>query len=379
MKTLNVAVIFGGRSQEHESSVASGAKIIETLRKNKKYNVIPVGVTREGKWYTGAKIIEYLQSGESGVVKNLDPVLLAHDGSRELIIFDKKGKTIAKRQKIDVAFAWILGPNGEDGTLQGFFEIANIPYVGCGVFASAVGFNKVLTKTVLNAAGVPQVPYVSVTQKEWKKNPKEIEKKIWAEVTLPCFVKPASCGSSIGVSKVKEKKQLTAAINEAFKYDNLLLVEGGVPNVHEIECSVLGDEDGLTVSIPGEVHYEGEFYDYKAKYLSTYWEVDTPPKIPKEKIEEIRELAAKTFRAIQGSGGARIDFLVNGDTWEIYLNELNTIPNFRPISCYPTLLQKSGLSYAHIIDTLIKVALKRDKERQMKDFSFKSGTDWFKG
>ncbi len=388
MKKLNIAVVFGGRSQEFESSLASGGKVIEALKKSKKYKVIPVGITREGKWYTGKNIVKIFQetSSQKGSktisaksLKELSTVMFAPDTSKNLLIFTKKNgkEMITKKQKIDVAFAWVLGPNGEDGTLQGLFEVADIPYVGCGVFASATGFNKKLTKIVLNAAGIPQAPYLAFEDHEWEDRPKKVEEQILKEMKLPLFVKPASCGSSIGVSKVKKSEDLKKALKEAFQYDTTVLIESGVENVREIECAVLGDEHGLEVSIPGEVHYEGEFYDYNAKYLSKYWEIDIPPKVPKEVIEKIRTLAAASFRAIQGSGAARVDFLVNGKTWEIFMNEMNTIPNFRPISCYPHLLREHGISYEKIIDRLIEIALKRDEKRKKKNFSFVSGADWF--
>ncbi|MBP9718587.1 D-alanine--D-alanine ligase [Candidatus Gracilibacteria bacterium] len=383
-KVLTVAVVFGGKSQEHESSVASGSKVIEELqsaKNKKKYNVVAVGVSRDGQWFTGdAKVmVAALMSGKVKNAKGLTPCSFAADGSGELLVFTKKGaSTSVKRIKINVAFSWILGPLGEDGALQGVFEAANIPYVGCGIFASAAGFNKILTKRVLEASGIPQVPYEWFTDADWKHNKKEIVKCIQDDIGFPAFVKPASCGSSIGISKVKKLADLDKAVKAAMVYDHQVVVERGVQNLYEVECAVIGDDDDLVVSEPGQVHYTGEFYDYKAKYLASDWAIDIPAKLPKEVIEHIKALAEATFRAIDGVGGARIDFLVDGKTWEIYLNELNTIPNFRPISCYPVLLKHAGWSYGKIIDRFIALALKHHKRKNAKKLDFKSGSSWFK-
>lgn len=372
-KKLTIAVVFGGKSQEHESSVASGIKIIEQLEANTKYNVVPVGVTREGKWFTGTGTAAAMLKGTS---KGLTPCTLSLDGSRELLVFEKKG--VAKRVKIDVAFAWILGPNGEDGSLQGVFQVADIPYVGCGIFASAAGFNKILTKRVLEASGIPQVKYEWFTDSDWKDNKKEIMKRIAADIGFPAFVKPASCGSSIGISMVKKAADLEKAVKLAMVYDHQIVVERGVKNVCEVECAVIGDDDELVVSTPGEVKFKGEFYDYKAKYLASDWAIDIPPKLPAETIERVRHLAAATFRAIDGVGGARIDFLIDGKTGDVFLNELNTIPNFRPISCYSVLLKHGGWSYKKIIDKFISLALKHHKKKNQKKLDFSSGSNWYK-
>lgn len=373
MKKMNILALFGGRSQEHEVSVISTSHVIEELKKNKKYNVICVGVTREGKWLTGKNVVEGFKKNN---YKGLTPALLSTDATRELLVFN--GKTKITREKIDVAFAWILGPTGEDGTLQGLFEIADIPYVGCNVFASAAGFDKAKTKAVMAAANIPQVPYLSFNKDDWKRDSKKLSVEIFKKLGLPCFVKPASCGSSIGISKVKQKDKLSAAIQEALKYDRNIVVEKGVENLRELECAVLGTLDNLTVSLPGEVHYEGEFYDYHAKYVSEYWDIDIPPKMPKNKWEEIRTLARRVFNAIDGSGLARIDFLMDGKTGKLYFNELNTIPSFRRESCFATLMSKVNINYKQIIDRLIESAIIEHKRRQEKQLTTDLGAKWMK-
>lgn len=364
MKKIVVAVIFGGRSQEHDVSIISAQHIIDALKKDRKYEIIPVGISPKGAWYSGQNAIQCFQSKK---YKALTKTMLALDGSRELLFFQKNA---VQRKKIDVVLPWILGPNGEDGTLQGLLEIADTPYTGCGVFASAAGFNKALTKRVLESAGIPQVPYVSFSKEAWMEDCLSLIKKIKQKLGFPCFVKPASCGSSIGISKVKKSSMLKKGVLEALRFDDTIIIEKGVENLREIECAVLGNADHLTVSLPGEVHYEGEFYDYKAKYVSEYWEIDIPPKLPAATIEKIRTMAADTFHAIQGSGLARIDFLMNGKTGEIYLNELNTTPAFRSFGCYATLMKKVGVSYKKTLDTLIKIAFAEYKKKHAKKFDF---------
>lgn len=365
MKKITIAVLFGGRSQEHDVSIMSAKSIMESLQKNRRYAVIPVGITRDGQWYAGENAVEAL---EKKIYKHLAPVMIAPDGSSELLFFKKE--KIVQRVKIDLFFPWILGPNGEDGTLQGLLEIAGVPYVGCGVFASAAGFNKAFTKKVMADAQIPQVPYYVFSKMEWEKNKIFIQKNILQKTGLPCFVKPASCGSSIGISKVKTKNGLTKAIKDALRFDNMIVVEMSVPHLKEIEVAVLGTPENLTVSLPGEVHYEGEFYDYHAKYVSKYWGIDIPPKLSKKIIEKIRTLAAAVFRAIHGVGLARIDFLMNGKTGDLYFNELNTVPAFRSFGCYATLMKKYGISYKKILDRLIQIAFSEHQKKKEKEMDF---------
>lgn len=365
MKKITIAVLFGGRSQEHDVSIMSAKSIIETLQKDQRYTIIPVGITRDGQWYAGDHIVHALEKKN---YKHLTPVMIALNGSSELLFFKKE--KIAQRIKIDLFFPWILGPHGEDGTLQGLLEVAGVAYVGCGVFASAVGFNKAFTKKVMTDAQIPQVPYYTFSKIEWGKDKKSIQKNILQKVGLPCFIKPASCGSSIGISKVKTRNRLTKAIKDALRFDDMIVVEMSVPHLKEIEVAVLGTPENLTVSLPGEVHYDGEFYDYHAKYVSKYWEIDIPPKLPRKTIEKIRTLAGAVFRAIHGVGLARIDFLMNSKSGAIYFNELNTVPAFRAFGCYATLMKKYGISYKKILDRLIQIAFAEHQKKKEKEMDF---------
>lgn len=368
---ITIAVIFGGRSQEHEASVGACAQIIEILKKEKKFHVVPIGITKKGEWYTGREVVASFQKGTT---KGLHRAVLAPDTSRMLYVMD--GTKIVKRIPLDVAFAWVLGPYGEDGTMQGLLEMADIPYVGSPVFASACGFNKVMTKIFVASLGILQVAYCAFDASEWKKDQKKIITDIKKSIGFPCFVKPVSCGSSVGVSKVKKADELSAAIRVAFTFDTSVLVEAGVRDARELECAVLGNEK-LLVSVPGQVEYEGEFYDYHAKYLSQKWNALIPPPLPKKTIEEVRTLATKVFKALGAAGGARVDFLVDGKTKKVYFNEINTLPSFRSVSMFTALLEHAGISYRDAILKLIDLALERHRAAAQRKTDFSSGTKWF--
>lgn len=368
---ITIAVVFGGRSQEHEASVGACAQIIEIFKKEKRFRVIPIGITKKGEWYTGR---EAVASFQKGTIQGLQRAVLAPDTSRMLYVL--KNKKIVRRIPLDVAFAWVLGPYGEDGTMQGLLEMADIPYVGSPVFASACGFNKVMTKIFMQSLGIPQVAYRAFDASEWKKNQKKIIAEIKKSIGFPCFVKPVSCGSSVGVSKVKKIDELSAAIRSAFTFDTSVLVEAGVRDAYEIECAVLGNKK-LIVSMPGQVEYEGEFYDYHAKYLSTKWNALIPPPFSKKTIDEVRTIAAKVFKALGAAGGARVDFLVEGKTKKVYFNEINTLPSFRTVSMFTALLAHVGISYREAILKLIDLALERHRMASQRKTDFSSGTKWF--
>jgi len=373
---MSVAVIFGGRSQEHEVSIGVALQIIEILSKEKKYNIIPVFISPRGNWYAGKEVIKAVKNPKISNFKNLSPAVFSPDTDKTLYIFNSD-KTI-KKVKIDIAFPWVLGTSGEDGALQGLLELANIPYVGSSVFSSACGFNKLTTKNYLKAFSVPQVEYLAIDKAQWsdKKIYDSIVKKIVREISFPCFIKPASCGSSIGISKVKNKSGINLAVDLAFKYDQSVIIEAAVKNAIEVECSVLGNQDPV-VSTPGQVEYEGEFYDFNAKYLSEKWNVLVPPKLPANKVEEIKHLAKKVFLTLGATGGARVDFLIDGDSQKIYFNEINTVPGFRSGSMFTRLLATVGYSYSKIINTLITLALERHRDMNKRQTDFSSGTDWF--
>lgn len=368
---ITIAVIFGGRSQEHEASVGACAQIIEILKKEKRFRVIPIGITKKGEWYTGREVVASFQRG---TIRGLQRAVLAPDTSRMLYVMD--GTKIVERIPIDVAFAWVLGPYGEDGTMQGLLEMANIPYVGSPVFASACGFNKVMTKIFMTSLGIPQVAYRAFAVSEWKKNQTKIISDIKKSVGFPCFVKPVSCGSSVGVSKVKKADELSAAIRAALTFDTTVLIEAAVRDARELECAVLGNEKPM-VSMPGQVEYEGEFYDYHAKYLSEKWNALIPPPLPKKTIQEVRAFAEKVFKALGAAGGARIDFLVDGKTKKVYFNEINTLPSFRSVSMFTALLQHVGISYRDAIVKLIDLAIERHSTASQRKTDFSSGRKWF--
>ncbi|MCX7671072.1 MAG: D-alanine--D-alanine ligase, partial [Anaerolineae bacterium] len=247
-------------------------------------------------------------------------------------------------------------------TVQGLFELANVPYVGCGVLASAAGMDKIVSKALFAAAGLPQVRYLAFTRREWEQQPADVLARIEAALVYPLFVKPANLGSSIGVSKVKEPAALAPALAEAARYDRRLVVEEAVPHAREIECSVLGNDDPIA-SVPGEVVPSNEFYDYAAKYIDGKSALLIPAPLPESLAEQVRALAVRAFKAIDGAGLARVDFLLNGLTGELFINEVNTMPGFTAISMYPKLWEASGLRYAQLCDRLIELALERHRDR----------------
>ncbi len=372
MKKINIAVIFGGKSQEHEVSLVSASHTIEALQKDKKYQIIPIGITKQGAWYVGKNILNLFKNG---LTEGLSPVVIGLDNTQR--IFITKGGGRIEKKKIDVAFPLVSGPHGEDGALPGLLEMAGIPYVGDGIFASSCCFDKVKTKALLSSADISQVKYESFDKDAWLKQRSLIEKKIVQKISFPCFVKPARCGSSIGVAKVKKSSELVSAVKSALLYDNTIIVEAAVPNVIEVECSLLGN-DQVVVSIPGEIHFDGEFYDYNAKYISKKWDISIPPNLPKKITEEVRLMAVRAFKAINCSGFARIDFLINSKSGEIYLNEINTVPSFRPEGVFVRLMKTVGYDFKKVITTLLNLAILRHKNENKLVMGFKPEQEWYK-
>jgi D-alanine-D-alanine ligase len=265
---------------------------------------------------------------------------------------------------VDVVFPMLHGPMGEDGTVQGLFELADIPYVGAGVMSSAVGMDKAVMKDVFRAHGLPVVPYLVFLRSEWARDPTAVMAQIEARLGFPCFVKPANLGSSVGITKVHSFVELDAALAEAASFDRKLLVEWAVPQAREIECSVLGNDDPIT-SVPGEIKPGREFYDYEAKYFDEHTQLIIPAPLSDELTARVRELAIRAFRVVDCAGMARVDFLLSSETGELYVSEINTIPGFTAVSMYPKMWEASGLSYKELIDRLIELALERhgDKKR----------------
>ena len=368
-KKIKVGLIFGGRSGEHEVSLMSAQGVMGAIDRDK-YHVVPIGVTKEGRWLASGDPMKALASGE--IQQSNPAALLAEPSQMGLMRLEghhqEKAIRAVRVSEIDVAFPILHGPYGEDGTVQGLLELAGIPYVGAGVAGSAVGMDKILFKDIMLAHDLPIVPYVAIKRKEWERSPDEVVARIEAEIGYDCFVKPANLGSSVGISKAHDEAELRAALDEASRYDRKLLVEVAV-DAREIEVSVLGNDEPLA-SVPGEIVPCNEFYDYAAKYLNGESDLLIPAPIPEEMAEQIREMAVDAYVAIDCAGMARVDFLLDRQSSRVYLNEVNTLPGFTPISMYPKLWEASGVSYPELIDRLIELALERhgDKSRSATSY-----------
>jgi len=367
---LRVGVIFGGQSGEHEVSLASARSVIAALDPAK-YEVVPIGITHRGRWLTGGDPMALLTAGASEpapVESAAGAALVTQSGppSRELV----PGATGQRFPTLDVVFPVLHGTYGEDGTVQGLLELAGVAYVGCGVLASAVGMDKIACKAVFAAAGLPQPRYLPIKRRDWERSPGAVIASIAAALHFPVFVKPANLGSSIGISKAQDATELAASLTDAARYDRRLLVEEAVPNAREIEVSVLGNDDPIA-SVPGEVVPSNEFYDYAAKYIDGKSGLLIPAPLPAQIATRARELALQAYQAIDGAGLARVDFLVAGDTLELFVNEVNTLPGFTAISMYPKMWEATGVSYVELVDRLIDLALERhqDKARSLTSFA----------
>ena len=349
---LTVAVIFGGQSSEHEVSRVSASSIISNLD-SEKYYVIPVGITKSGKWMIYNGPIENIKNGEWE--KFGTPAILSPDASQKglLKLVGDKAKLIP----IDLAFPVLHAKYGEDGTIQGLFELAQIPYVGNGVLSSSVSMDKAFTKIIAKNAKITQAKYVEVHSEDFNKI-KSIATKIEKKLGYPCFVKPANAGSSVGITKAHNKDELIEGLKLAAVHDRKIVVEEGIVG-REIECAVLGNGDNISASCVGEIFAAAEFYDYDAKYNNSTSKTVVPAEISKEKQDEIRKMAIKVFKAVDGSGLARVDFFVEKDTERVIFNELNTLPGFTPISMYSMLWNACGKPMNVLLDELIDLALER--------------------
>jgi D-alanine-D-alanine ligase len=362
---LRVGVIFGGRSVEHEVSLVSARSILQNLDPAR-YEVIPIGITRQGKWVTSSDATRLIEDGlESG---RIDPCLLPGDPTAGGLILLGNGSASGALSVLDVVFPVVHGGHGEDGTLQGLLELADIPYVGAGVMASAVGMDKDMMKRIFREAGLPVVACRVLLRSEWEKRRPELMKELPGNLGYPCFVKPANTGSSVGITKAHDSRELDLGLEQAFRYDRKAVVEAAV-DARELECSVLGNDEPVA-SVPGEVIPCNEFYDYEAKYLAEGSRLVIPAEVPGSVSEEVRRLAVAAFRAVDGTGMARVDFFMERSTHALYLNELNTIPGFTPISMYPKLWEASGMSYRELLDRLIALALERHRDKQRCDTDF---------
>jgi D-alanine-D-alanine ligase len=352
-RKLRVGVLFGGRSGEHEVSLASAASIIRGLDPQK-YEAVPIGITKEGHWLIGAgaqkMLPEVLRTGQR-VLMSADPTesaLMPLDGS-------------PRGQKLDVVFPVIHGTFGEDGTMQGLLELAGLPFVGAGVLGSAIGMDKDIAKKLMQVAGIPVVPWIAVQRADWERQPKEIRRAIEKKFKYPVFVKPATLGSSVGMTKVHSRAELGPALDLAAEFAMKIMVERAV-SAREIEVSVLGNHDPRA-SIPGEIVPHREFYDYAAKYLEEGTKLLIPAKLKKSEVKKVQSMAVTAFRALELSGMARVDFFIEKRGGKIFLNEVNTIPGFTSISMYPKLWEANGIPFRELVSKLIDLAMEQHQEK----------------
>ncbi len=395
MKKIRVGILFGGRSGEHEVSLLSAASVLNAIDKDK-YEVVPIGITKGGRWLTagdaenllqGKLVLEsrHLRAGDpettesAAVLARGEAVLVPPEPVRRqsgLVPFQTDAALTRRASDraidVDVIFPVLHGTFGEDGTIQGLLELADIAYVGAGVLGSAAGMDKDVMKSLFIAAGIPIVKHVTILRGAWEKEPKKVQRLVESKLKYPVFVKPANLGSSVGISKAHNRKELGPAIEEAAKFDRKIVIEQGVGGsknkAREIECSVLGNDEPAA-SIPGEIVPVKEFYDYGAKYLEEGSELIIPAKLTKAETKKVQELAVRSFRAVDCSGLARVDFLMDPKTRKIYLNEINTMPGFTAISMYPKLWEASGLGYAELIDKLIQLGMERHADKKKNQYS----------
>ncbi len=353
-KKIRVGVIFGGRSAEHEVSLASARSVMNAMNPDR-YEIVPIGITRSGRWIMSERSLEMLRAAVGSAVKAAELEALLEAEGQPL-------PDSAALAKLDVAFPVLHGPYGEDGTVQGLLELAGVPYVGCGVTSSAVGMDKAVMKDIFTAHGLPHPRHRVVLRQRWEAEPEQVMRELESEFPYPMFVKPANLGSSVGVTKAHDGEELWSGLDEAARYDRKLIVEEGIDHAREIEVSVLGN-DMPEASLPGEIIPSNEFYDYAAKYLDGASQLLIPAPLSPEQTREVQELAIAAYRAADCAGMARVDFLLSRQDGNFYLSEINTIPGFTSISMYPKLWEASGLAYPALIDRLIELALERHADR----------------
>jgi D-alanine-D-alanine ligase len=388
---LHIGIVFGGRSAEHEVSLVSASSIISSLDKNK-YDITPIGISPIGQWFAGDDVMDLFKQGRSD--KRYQVILPADPVERRLVPADPFQTPIVELRhhlnRLDVLFPVIHGTFGEDGTIQGLFEMACIPYVGAGVLGSAVSMDKIFQKYMCQQAGLPAVDFVWFDELDWNGRSceqmpphilagthQQLLQKIIEQLGLPLFIKPPNLGSSVGISKAHDSKELQEAIELALQYDRKVLIEKAVPNAREIEVSVLGNERPKA-SVAGEIIPSNEFYDYDAKYVDNASELIIPAPLPADLHERIRQTAVKAVMAVEAEGYARVDFLLDRQTNEFYLSEINTIPGFTKISMYPKLWEASGIAYSDLLDEMIRLALERHQKRSMKKSTFTPKSEWYR-
>ena len=394
-KKIRVGILFGGRSGEHEVSLLSAASVLNAIDKTK-YEVVPIGITKEGRWLT-AEHAEKLLKGDAGatsatqfragdpeatpgaaVLASGESVVVPPEPSRReagLAPFQTDANLRRASDRaidVDVIFPVLHGTFGEDGTIQGLLELADIAYVGAGVLGSAAGMDKDVMKSLFRAAGLPIVKHVTILRSQFEREPKKVQKLVESKLKYPVFVKPANLGSSVGISKAHDRKELSPAIVEAAKFDRKIVIEEGVGGkknqAREIECAVLGNDDPKA-SIAGEIVPCKEFYDYDAKYLVEGSEAVIPAKITKAEMKTVQSLAIAAFQAVDCTGLARVDFLMEPKSRKIFVNEINTMPGFTAISMYPKMWVASGVPYPELIDRLIQLGMERHEDKKRNQYT----------
>ncbi len=374
VRNYRVGVLFGGRSSEHEVSLASAKNVMEALRQAG-HDVVPIGITPQGRWLPQADAFALLTDAAGGAVR------LDGDGKEDSGAEDSEagGNEVEDSwgllphagggagagtvlPQIDVIFPVLHGPYGEDGTVQGLLEMADLPYVGSGVLGSACAMDKVMARRLFAQAELPQVAYTTLARRTWQADAGAALERVEAGLPYPLFVKPANLGSSVGISKASDRRQLAAALDLAAQFDRKLLVEAAVPHARELEVSVLGNDDPIA-SLPGEIVPGNEFYDYNAKYIDDNSALCIPAALDAETVARLQRYAVEAFVVLDCEGLARVDFLMNGESGELFLNEVNTMPGFTRISMYPKLWEASGISYPDLVDRLVRLALERYTDR----------------
>ena len=390
-KKLRVGVLFGGRSGEHEVSLLSAASVMQAMDRSK-YEVVPIGVTKQGLWLTdlhAEKLIkgEFVEATKGKSLRAGDPaatssaavlakgeaVLVPPVPSADSIVpFETPRNHAAQSIHVDVIFPVLHGTFGEDGTMQGLLELADIAYVGSGVLGSAAGMDKDIMKRLFADSRLPLVKHVTVLRSEWERQPKKIEKAVDSALKYPVFVKPANLGSSVGISKAHDATELPAAMNEAARFDRKIIIEQGVGGkrhkAREIECAVLGNDEPIA-SICGEIIPATEFYDYNAKYIDSGSELLIPARLDHTQVRQIQEMAIRAFQSVECSGLARVDFLMDPVSGHFYVNEVNTMPGFTAISMYPKLWAATGIEYPALIDRLIQLAIERHADKKRNQYT----------
>lgn len=375
---IRVGLVYGGKSGEHEVSLQTAMAVIQAFDMNK-YEIQPFYITKQGEWRSGPMLsgpvpnvaaLTFQDEAESEQTFALQPFFSSlRTADKAEVSSVKDSPAVSGSSKpIDVVLPLLHGTFGEDGTIQGLLEMANIAYAGAGVLASAVGMDKIMMKKVFAQEGLPQCVFRHFTKTQWEKDQAFFLMEIEVSIGYPCFVKPANLGSSVGISKAGNRDELIAAIQTAFQFDRKVIIEENI-NAREVEVAVLGNDDPQA-SVVGEIVSSNEFYDYKAKYIDGKSSMIIPAEIPQELSDQIREMAVRAFQAIDGSGLSRVDFFLRKEDNKIYINEINTMPGFTPFSMYPLLWKETGKSYQQLLDDLVTLALQRHAEKQRLQYSF---------